>query len=99
MIKGDLSMKIMNKPVQMIFMSDTGGKIRPIKFRYEEDDGRLISALITDVRAVNEMHYVGIEIVSCICKANIEDLENIEKMYEVRYFVKDHKWILFEEIY
>lgn len=89
-------MENLNLPIQMIFACNTDGTIRPIRFRYEDKEHNLISVDVTEVRTINEIHYAGIEILSCICKAVVE---NAEKMFEVRYFIKTHKWVLFDVIY
>ena len=42
------------------------------------------------------VEYVGIETFVFLCKAL---LEGAEKLYELRYTVRTHRWTLFREVY
>jgi hypothetical protein len=91
-----MGLQNMPMPIQMIFLCNTDGSIRPIRFRFEDEEHHLNTVQVTEIKVMNEIHYAGIEILSCICKAV---MGNAEKMFEVRYFVKEHKWVLFDVIY
>lgn len=89
-------MNKLNLPVQVISMCNTDGAIRPIRFRFEDEEHQLITADITEVRTVNEIHYAGVDVISCICKTA---KDGKEKLVDLRYHIKTHKWVLFEVIY
>ena len=51
---------------------------------------------ITEIIDSRFVEYVGIETFVFLCKAL---LEGAEKLYELRYTVRTHRWTLFREVY
>lgn len=89
-------MDALNIPVQVISVCDIDGIITPIRCRFTDADGqmRTIGALVIEDR--KEIKYVGIEAFTYVCRANIDGQE---QMFELRYAVRLHQWVLFHFIY
>lgn len=85
-------MDAMNIPIQMISVCDCDGRIRPIRFRFEDPDHCMRTVSIQEVVSEKEIQYVGIEAFAYVCRAC---MEGMQKMYELRYTVRTHKWVLF----
>lgn len=50
---------------------------------------------IQEVVSEKEIQYVGIEAFAYVCRACVEDAK---KLFELRYTVRTHKWVLFDEL-
>ncbi len=85
-------MDAMNIPVQMISVCDYDGRIRPIRFRFEDSEHCMRTVRIQEVVTEKEIQYVGVEAFAYVCRACTE---GSQKMYELRYSVRTHKWVLF----
>ena len=85
-----------NLPVQMLCICNADGSIAPIRFRFENEEHQLQTIKITQVLSTNEVKYVGIEALVYLCKAA---LGTQEKLFELRYSIRSHKWILLRVIY
>ena len=73
-----------NLPVQVLAACGVDGQMQPLRFRFEDSiDSRFVE-------------YVGIETFVFLCKALFE---GAEKLYELRYTVRTHRWTLFREVY
>jgi hypothetical protein len=89
-------MDALNIQVEMLCTCSTDGQLRPLRFRFEDAAHRLRTVSVTEVLCDKEICYVGIEAFQFVCKGLVE---GAEKMFELRYTVRSHKWILFREIY
>lgn len=89
-------MDVLNIQVEMISLCSTDGKLRPLRFRFEDESHCLQTVPVTEILCDKEICYVGIEAFQFVCKGI---LGGREKMFELRYTVRSHKWILFREIY
>ena len=85
-----------NIPIQMLSICSAVGAIQPVRFRYETDEHHLETINITEVISTNEVQYVGVEAFVFLCKAI---LDNKERLFELRYGVRSHKWVLMRMIY
>ena len=88
-------MKALNLPVEMISLCAVDGVLRPLRFRYEGDGHQLQTVKVNEVLVAKELNYVGIQSYLFICKAFLNDKELI---FELRYTVKTHCWVLFRMI-
>lgn len=89
-------MNALNLPVQVIAHCGLDGELRPLRFRYEDGQHLLHTVSITEVVDCRKIEYVGVEAFTYLCKARQEERE---KLFELRYTVRTHKWSLFREVY
>lgn len=80
-----------NIPVQMISVCDCDGRLRPIRFRFDDGEYGVRTVSIQKVLSAKEIQYVGIEAFAFVCSAA---LEGSEKQFELKYTVRTHKWVL-----
>ncbi len=85
-----------NLQVEMISVCATDGRIRPLRFRFEDAEHCLQTVHVTQIVCDKEICYVGIEAFQFVCKGL---MNGVEKLFELRYTVRSHKWVLFREIY
>ena len=88
-------MQALNMPIEMISVCAVDGEIRPLRFRYEDDYHKLHIVRVNEVMVAKELNYVGVQSYLYVCKAFINDREI---MFELRYEVKTHRWVLFRMI-
>lgn len=86
-------MDIKNIPLQMFHVTSTTGEIRPIQFRRETENHTVQTVKVDEILSIKENNYAGINDFVFTCKSMSED--NIEELYELRYIVKTHKWLLY----
>ncbi len=89
-------MDAQNLPIQVIVHCDAGGELRPLRFRYEDGQHRLHTVQIDQVADSREVEFVGIAAILYLCKAKAEGKEHL---YELKYTIQTHKWVLFRKIY
>ena len=85
-----------NLPVQVLAACGVDGQMQPLRFRFEDSEHQLHTVHITGIIDSRFVEYVGIETCVFLCKAL---LEGAEKLYELRYTVRTHRWTLFREVY
>ncbi|MBQ1281320.1 MAG: hypothetical protein IIY16_03640 [Oscillospiraceae bacterium] len=89
-------METENRPVEMISVCSTDGKMQPVRFRFEDSERTVQTAHIQEIVCIKEISYVGIEALVYVCKARLGELE---RLLEIKYFVRTHRWVLFRVIY
>lgn len=85
-----------NRPVEMISICSTEGRILPVRFRFEAEDRSIRTVQISEVVSSKEISYVGVEAILYVCKVKMEELE---RLLELKYTVRTHRWVLFRVIY
>ena len=76
-------------PVQMISCTDTDGKITPLRFRFRDKNGELITVTIDQVLAGNQdKNRIG---ASYTCTAMIH---GTQKTFQLWYRYTSHEWRL-----
>ena len=85
-----------NRPVEMISVCSTEGQILPVRFRFETAERSIRTVQISEVISSKEICYVGIEAIIYVCKATMEERE---RLLELKYTVRTHRWVLFRVIY
>ena len=85
-----------NVPVQMIAHCGADGSMQPLRFRFEDAEHVLHTVRISEVLDSRRVEYVGIEAFLFVCKAVTE---GAERLFELRYTVRSHRWSLVLEIY
>ena len=85
-----------NLPIQVLASCLADGTMQPLRFRFEDDEHCLRVVSITEVVDWRKVEYVGVEAFVYLCKAVVEGKE---KLYELRYTIRAHRWVLFREVY
>ena len=85
-----------NLPIQVLASCGANGEITPLRFRFEDGEHALHTVKIVEVVDSRAIEYVGIEAFCYLCKA---ECDGREKVYELRYTVRSHRWTLFREVY
>lgn len=80
-----------NYPIQMFFVTSTQGDITPLKFKYEDPEHQVITVSVDEVLAHKEMTIGPGGSVVFTCSS---ELDGQKVMYELRYEIGTHKWIL-----
>lgn len=89
-------MPALNVPVEMISKCSTLGEMIPIKFRIENKNHEMMTALVQEVVYQKESHFAGIKTFEYGCKVN---LEGREQLLEISYQVTHHKWVIKKVVY
>lgn len=82
---------INNHAVQMVSVVNTTGDMIPLRFRFEQEDHTLQTVVIEKVLTSQETNYVGQRCIRYTCRAIIGE-QNI--LFELKYLVESHKWVL-----
>lgn len=85
-----------NTPIDVISVCSAGGEIRPLRFRMEREDHKLIRVDISEIISSRQIQYVGIEAQIFLCKAVVEGQE---WLFELKYTIRSHCWCLFRRVY
>ncbi len=86
----------LNLQIEMISVFSTDGSITPLRFRLENEEHCLETVVISQVVSAKPICFAGIDAIQYLCKAVVEEKE---KLFEVRYTVKTHRWTLFRVVY
>ncbi len=78
-------------PVEMISLCNLRGELRPLRFQMEGASCQMIRVNIDQVISVKHVEYVGMEAMLYLCRARIEDRE---QLLELKYLVRNHSWRL-----
>ena len=89
-------MNIQNVQIEMLSVCAPDGSITPLRFRMEDEAHRLETVCITQVVCVKPIQYAGIDAIQYLCRV----CENArERLLELRYTVKTHRWTMFWVVY
>ena len=83
-------------PVDVIALYSANGDIRPLRFRMEDEDHRLLRIDIEEIVNCREIQYVGIEARTFLCYATVEDKR---WLFELRYTIRSHSWCLLRKVH
>ena len=86
----------MNLQIEVISVFATDGCITPLRFRMEDEANCLQTVAISQVVCAKPIQYAGIDAIQYLCKAH---MEGKEKLFELRYTVRTHRWTLFRVVY
>lgn len=78
-------------PVHMLSLCDTQGRMEPVRFRVEDQAHQLHTISIQQILSQHAVEYVGIEAMVYLCKVV---MDGRERVLELRYTVRSHKWML-----
>ena len=85
-----------SRPVEMISVCSTEGKLMPVRFRFENGAHEIQIAHILEIVCTKDICYVGVEEILYVCKVRVAEREHL---LELKYMVQTHRWVLFREIY
>lgn len=86
----------MNIQIEMICVCATDGKLTPLRFRMEDEEHSLQTVSIAQVLVAKPIQYAGIDAIQYLCRAI---LSGRERVFELRYTIKTHRWTLFRVVY
>lgn len=90
--KGCYYMKIVkNKLIKMESVTHTTGDIEPIRFDFENEDHTIQKIEVKSVLGHQETNYVGQACIRYIC---IAEVDNLETMFELKYQIATHRWVI-----
>ena len=80
----------LNYPIQMVCAFLTQGDIKPLRFRYEDPEHQIITVDVDNILARKGMSigYGGSLIFTCE-----SEIDDVKRMYELRYEIGTHKWV------
>ena len=85
----------MNIQIEMISVCSADGQITPLRFRLEDEENCLRTVAISQVMCAKPIQYAGIDAIQYLCKAVLEERERI---FELRYTIRTHRWCLFRVV-
>ena len=86
----------MNLQIEVISVLAADGSITPLRFRMEDEAHCLQTVSISQIVCAKPIQYAGIDAIQYLCKA-VE--EGRERLFELRYAVRAHRWTLFRVVY
>ena len=84
-------MESLNLPIEMISLCALDGQLRPLRFRYEDEQHDLRVVRIDEVLSANAVSYVGVQRYIYLCRAQYGGKQLV---FELSYTVKTHSWTL-----
>ena len=82
-------------PVDVISMCSADGKIRPLRFRMEDEAHQLLRVDIDEVISCRHIQYVGIEAQVFLCRASVRGKR---WLFELKYTIRSHNWCLLRKV-
>ena len=89
-------MEAENRPCAVIALCDAEGALRPLRFRFEDGAHRLHTVSPSPPPPPRRETFVGMEQLAFLCRARVDGRE---ALYELKYTVSTHRWVLFRRIY
>lgn len=86
-------MKIVKKPIEVISYCDMQGNIKPMKFRFQDDDNCWINVKVDKIMKRDIEKLAGYKMLVYTCVSNIE---GVQKIYELKCEIDSSKWLLFK---
>ncbi len=86
-------MKVIAKPIEMLFLSDSAGDVKPIKFRMKLEDKSLTTIRVDRILKREATKKAGEVAYIYTCESLIQDEL---KLYELRYTLSSCIWVLYK---
>lgn len=83
-------------PVDVIAVCSANGDIRPLRFRMEDEEHKLLRVDIDEVISCRPIQYVGIEAHIFLCRATVRGRK---WLFELKYTIRSHCWCLLRKVY
>jgi hypothetical protein len=81
----------LNTPIQMISCTDTNGKITPMRFRFKDGSGSLITVNVEKILSHDQDTNRMAANFTCL-----STIYGTQKMFCLRYSYQSHSWKLFK---
>ncbi len=88
--------RAVNQQIEMISVCATDGTLTPLRFRLEDEAHCLQTVPILRTESVKPIQYAGVDAIQYLCKVMMEERE---RLLELRYTVRTHRWSLFRVVY
>ena len=82
-------------PVDVIAVCSANGDIRPLRFRMEDEEHKLLRVDIDEVISCRSIQYVGIEAHIFLCRATVR---GHKRLFELKYTIRSHCWCLLRKV-
>lgn len=82
-----------NIPIQMMCVTDTTGRMNPIRFKFESEEHEIVTIPIARIVARDERNFVGIREKQFVCSVV---MNGQYRTVEIRYSVESQKWRIFQ---
>jgi len=89
-------MTVDNLPIQVIVHCDAEGNLHPLRFCYETQNKTIQTIHVEQVVDTRQVEFPGLEAILYLCKGKEKDGA---RLYELKYMITAHKWLLFRRIY
>lgn len=86
-------MKVVAKPIEVICWFDKTGKVHPLRFKIQNEDGTYKTIKIEKVVDTKFERPCGNNTKVFTCQSNIND---VMKIYEIKFIIESSQWILFK---
>lgn len=86
-------MKTIAKPIEMISWTETNGRVHPLRFKIENNDGEQQTCQIKRIYTTDLDRIAGNKVYRFNCEIAINALS---KLCEIRYELESCKWSLFK---
>lgn len=83
------------RPIQTLCIVSTLGELRPVWFRYEDEEHRIIRANIREILSCEEKRLAGGKEIVYTCTV---ETDGIIALVELKYVINSHKWILSRKV-
>jgi len=85
-------LKVVTKPIEVVAWFDKIGTMHPVRFRIVQDE-ETTTVIIDKIINQIEERLAGVYMLVFTCQSLINGKE---KIYEIKYEITTHKWILFK---
>jgi hypothetical protein len=82
-------------PIQVIAHIDACGRLKPLRFQYEDRQRCKHTAYVREVASFKEIPFVGVEAQTFVCRVREEGMERV---YELKYAFRQHQWTLLRRL-
>ena len=86
-------MKILALPIEMVSYTDNKGSVRPVRFRMQVEDEPMQVVKIDKIIVKETEKLAGNIMIVFKCQSLID---NVIKLFELRYEISTCKWILYK---
>ena len=86
-------MKVVAKPIEVVAWFDKIGTVHPFRFRIMQNE-TITTVIIDKIIRHSRKKLVGIKTIIFTCQSLIN---NIEKIYEIKYKLISNLWILYKD--
>lgn len=88
--------RAVNQQIEMISVCATDGTLTPLRFRLEDEAHCLQTVPILRTESSKSIQYAGVDAIQYLCRVT---MEGRERLLELRYTVRTHRWSLFRVVY